>query len=33
MDRDLGPVINATLKKRNEGFFPRAEQAGVPAFA
>jgi aldehyde dehydrogenase (NAD+) len=33
MDRDLGPVINATQKKRIEGYFARAEQAGVPAFA
>ena len=30
MDRDLGPVINATQKKRIEGFFARAEEAGVP---
>ena len=33
MDRDLGPVINATQKKRIEGFFSRAEEAGVPVLA
>lgn len=33
MDRDLGPVINATQKKRIEGFFARAEEAGVPVLA
>jgi aldehyde dehydrogenase (NAD+) len=33
MDRDLGPVINATQKKRIEGFFARAEAASVPVLA
>ncbi len=33
MDRDLGPVINATQKKRIDGFFARAEEAGVPVLA
>ena len=33
MDLDLGPVINATQKKRIEGFFARAEEAGVPVLA
>ncbi len=33
MDRDLGPVINATQKRRIEGFFARAEEAGVPVLA
>ena len=33
MDRDLGPVINATQKKRIEGFFARAEDASVPVLA
>ncbi len=33
MDRDLGPVINATQKKRIEGFFGRAEESGVPVLA
>ena len=30
MDRDLGPVINATQKRRIEGFFERAERDKVP---
>ncbi len=30
MDLDLGPVINATQKKRIEKFFDRAEEDGVP---
>ena len=33
MDRDLGPVINATQKKRIEGFFTRAGESGVPLLA
>jgi aldehyde dehydrogenase (NAD+) len=33
MDRDLGPVINATQKKRIEGFFARAEENSVPVLA
>jgi len=33
MDRDLGPVINATQKKRIEGFFSRAEENGIPVLA
>ncbi|ALN71893.1 aldehyde dehydrogenase family protein [Aureimonas sp. AU20] len=33
MDRDLGPVINATQKARIEGFFARAEESGVPVLA
>ena len=33
MDRDLGPVINATQKRRIEGFFARAEAGGVPVLA
>ena len=33
MDRDLGPVISAIQKKRIEGFFARAEEAGVPVLA
>jgi aldehyde dehydrogenase (NAD+) len=33
MDRDLGPVINATQKKRIEGFFSRAEANSVPVLA
>lgn len=33
MDRDLGPVINAAQKQRIEGFFSRAEEAGVPVLA
>ena len=33
MDRDCGPVINATQKTRIEGFFARAEAAGVPVIA
>ena len=33
MDRDLGPVINATQKKRIESFFERAEASGVPVLA
>lgn len=33
MDGPLGPVINATQKKRIEGFFERAEASGVPVLA
>ena len=33
MDRDLGPVINETQKKRIERFFDRAESSGVPVLA
>ena len=33
MDRDLGPVINAAQKRRIDGFFARAEEAGVPVLA
>ncbi len=33
MDLDLGPVINATQKKRIEGFLQRADSAGVPVLA
>ncbi|MEJ8630037.1 aldehyde dehydrogenase family protein [Sphingomonas sp. I4] len=33
MDHQLGPVINATQKKRIEGFFERAQSAGVPVLA
>ena len=33
MDLDLGPVINATQKKRIEGFFARAEENSVPVLA
>ena len=33
MDRDLGPVINATQQRRIEGFFARAEDSGVPVLA
>ena len=33
MDRDLGPVINATQKRRIEGFFERARERGVPVIA
>ncbi|WP_294641144.1 aldehyde dehydrogenase family protein [uncultured Aureimonas sp.] len=33
MDRDLGPVINATQKQRIEGFFARAEDGSVPVLA
>lgn len=33
MDLELGPVINARQKKRIEGFFERAETAGVPVLA
>jgi len=33
MDRDLGPVINATQKKRIESFFSRAEGTSVPILA
>lgn len=33
MDLQLGPVINATQKKRIEGFFARAHAAGVPILA
>jgi aldehyde dehydrogenase (NAD+) len=30
MDRELGPVINATQKRRIEGFFERAERDRIP---
>lgn len=33
MDLDLGPVINATQKRRIEGFFERASERGVPVIA
>jgi len=33
MDLDLGPVINATQKKRIEKFFDRAEEDGVPVLS
>ena len=33
MDLDLGPVINATQKKRIQAFFDRAEEEGVPVLA
>jgi aldehyde dehydrogenase (NAD+) len=33
MDRDLGPVINATQKRRIESFFSRAEETSVPVLA
>jgi aldehyde dehydrogenase (NAD+) len=33
MDRELGPVINATQKKRIEGFFERAKRDGVLVLA
>jgi len=33
MDRDLGPVINATQKRRIEGFFERAARDGIPVLA
>jgi aldehyde dehydrogenase (NAD+) len=33
MDRDLGPVINATQKTRIESFFSRAEETSVPVLA
>ena len=33
MDRDLGPVINETQKKRIESFFDRAAASGVPVLA
>ena len=33
MDGPLGPVINATQKKRIERFFERAEASGVPVLA
>ena len=33
MDLDLGPVINATQKKRIEGFFSRAEIDSIPILA
>ncbi len=33
MDHDFGPVINATQKRRIEGFFARAEEVGVPVLA
>ena len=33
MDLDLGPVINATQKRRIEGFFERARERGVPVIA
>jgi aldehyde dehydrogenase (NAD+) len=33
MDLDLGPVINATQKKRIEGFFSRAEIDCIPVLA
>ena len=33
MDRDLGPVINQTQKRRIESFFDRAEASGVPVLA
>lgn len=33
MDRDLGPVINATQKRRIESFFSRAEETRVPVLA
>ena len=33
MDLDLGPVINATQKRRIERFFDRAEEEGVPVLS
>ena len=33
MDLDLGPVINATQKKRIQKFFDRAEEEGVPVLS
>lgn len=33
MDRELGPVINETQKRRIEAFFARAEESGVPVLA
>ena len=33
MDRQLGPVINASQKQRIEGFFARAEEQGIPILA
>jgi acyl-CoA reductase-like NAD-dependent aldehyde dehydrogenase len=33
MDRDLGPVINATQKRRIEGFFERAHSDAIPIIA